>query len=421
MVIRPDFSVPFYKSMLVNQRYFSLDVFRGATVAFMILVNDPGSWSHIYDPLEHAKWHGLTPTDLVFPFFLFAVGNAMAFVMPRLRAGGDSSFWKKVITRTLLIFLIGTFLNWFPFSHWVNGELVVRGWEWTKANGELAGIRVSGTLQRIALCYFFASIIVYYTKVRTAAIIGALMLLFYWFLCIIINPADPYSFEGWFGKAIDLNLFGSAHVYQGDGVAFENEGLVSTFPAIVSVIFGFVAGDFIRRRGKEADSLETETNPVHPIYQTLTILFIAAVALLFSGYIWSLFFPINKKIQSSSFIVTTAGLACMVLATLIYLIEVKNKRGWWTRFFGVFGKNALFIYALSSLIPKSLSLIRISNGISDNGAPAYTSPLGWFYQNICARLPGPPENGSLFYAICIVILFWAIGYWMDKNKIYIKV
>jgi predicted acyltransferase len=189
--------------------------------------------------------------------------------------------------------LIGTFLHWFPFSHWVNGKLVLRGWEWTNSNGELAGIRVSGTLQRIAICYFFASIIVYYTKVRTVAIIGAAMLLFYWILCIAMNPADPYSFEGWFGKAIDLHLFGSAHVYHGDGVAFENEGLVSTLPAIVSVIFGFIVGDYIRRRGKETNILKTDANSVHPIYQTLSVLFTTAVGLLFIGYVWSLFFPLK--------------------------------------------------------------------------------------------------------------------------------
>lgn len=163
---------------LRSKRYLSLDVFRGAAVAFMILVNNPGTWSHMFAPLKHASWHGLTPTDLVFPFFLFAVGNAMAFVMPRLRVKGDASFWKKIVTRSVLIFLIGTFLNWFPFFHWLNDELVERGWEWTRSNGELGGIRVSGTLQRIAICYFFASIVVYYTKVRTAAIIGTVVLLF---------------------------------------------------------------------------------------------------------------------------------------------------------------------------------------------------------------------------------------------------
>lgn len=402
----------------MNQRYYSLDVFRGATVAFMILVNNPGSWSHIYPPLEHAAWHGLTPTDLVFPFFLYAVGNAMAFVLPRLREKGDSAFWKKIITRTLLIFLIGTFLNWFPFSRWQDGELVFRGWEWTRANGEIAGIRVAGTLQRIAVCYFLASIIVYYTKVRTAAIIGGLILFLYWILCIVMNPFDPFSFEGWFGRSIDLNVFGAAHVYHGDGVAFENEGIVSTFPATVSVIIGFIVGDYIRRRGKTA-TIQPETTDA--VYKTLTVLFSSAVAVLLVGYIWSLFFPLNKKIQSSSFILTTAGLATLLLSTLVYLIEVKNKRGGWTSFFAVFGKNALFIYALSELLGDLFGFIRIPGGINENGQASYVSPLQWFYQNICAKVPGPPENGSLLYAICIVLFLWAIGYWMDKKKIYIKV
>jgi predicted acyltransferase len=407
--------------LLLNQRYYSLDVFRGATVAFMILVNNPGTWSHIFDPLEHAEWHGLTPTDLVFPFFLFAVGNAMAFVQARLRVQGDAAFWKKIITRTVLIFLIGTFLNWFPFVHWQNSQLVFRGWEWTRANGEIAGIRVSGTLQRIALCYFFASIIVYYTKVRTAPIIGGLILLFYWILCGAMNPADPFSFEGWFGKDIDLNVFGAAHVYHGDGVAFENEGIISTLPAIVTVIIGFVAGDYIRRRGKGTQVTNTNDNITPPIYRTITILFISAVTLLLVGYLWSLFFPLNKKIQSSSFILTTGGLAILLLSTLVYLIEAKNKRGWWTSFFAVFGKNALFVYALSELIGDLFGFIRIPNGIGENGQASYVSPLQWFYRNICAQVPGPPENGSLVYAICIVLFFWVISYWLDKKKIYIKV
>lgn len=405
----------------MNQRYYSLDVFRGATVAFMILVNNPGTWSHIYEPLEHAEWHGLTPTDLVFPFFLFAVGNAMAFVQPRLRAQGDAFFWKKIIIRTVLIFLIGTFLNWFPFVHRQNGELVFRGWEWARANGETAGIRVLGTLQRIALCYFFASVIAYYSKVRTAAIIGFLILFFYWLLCIVINPADPFSFDGWFGKDIDLTLFGAAHVYRGDGVAFENEGLVSTLPATVSVIIGFVAGDYIRRRGKSIADLNTDDSITPPIYKTITVLFTSAVALLLVGYLWSLFFPLNKKIQSSSFILTTAGLAILLLSTLVYLIEAKNKRGWWTRFFAVFGKNALFVYALSELIGDLFGFIRIANGTDESGQLRHVSPLQWFYQKICAQLPGPAENGSLLYAICIVLFFWIISYWLDRKKIYIKV
>src|SRR5215210_2533426 len=135
----------------MNQRYYSLDVFRGATVALMILVNNPGSWSHIYTPLEHAPWHGCTPTDLVFPFFLFAVGNALAFVMPRFEAAGDAAFWRKIIKRTLLIFGIGLLLNWSPFVRFQNDHLVLKGWEWTNDTGEWSGIRVPGVLQRIAL------------------------------------------------------------------------------------------------------------------------------------------------------------------------------------------------------------------------------------------------------------------------------
>ena len=285
----------------MRQRYYSLDVFRGATVAFMILVNNPGSWKSLYSPLEHAKWHGLTPTDLVFPFFLFAVGNAMAFVMPRLQEAGDSAFWKKILTRTLLILAIAMFLNWFPFVQWQNDGLVFKGWTWTRDNGELAGVRIPGVLQRIALCYFFASVIIYYTKPRGALYTGIALLILYWILCLVTNPADPYSLEGWFGTAIDIKLMGAHHIYHGEGVAFDPEGLMSTIPAIVQVIIGFLVGDYLRKNG--GDSL----------YKTLTVLFVAAVVLLFSAYWWDLSFPINKKIWTSSFVLVTSGFAILQL------------------------------------------------------------------------------------------------------------
>ena len=152
----------------MNNRFFSLDVFRGATVALMILVNNPGSWDYIFTPLDHAEWQGCTPTDLVFPFFLFAVGNAMAFVMPKLQEKGDLNFYKKVIKRTLLIFIIGLLLNWCPFFIWQNDVLVFKQWAFTNkdaaGNNFEDGVRVLGVLQRIAICYFFASIIAYYFK-----------------------------------------------------------------------------------------------------------------------------------------------------------------------------------------------------------------------------------------------------------------
>src|SRR4051812_30758898 len=140
---------------LLNQRYYSLDVFRGATVCLMILVNNPGSWSHIYGPLEHAPWHGVTPTDLVFPFFLFAVGNALAFVLPKLESGGPALFWKKILKRSVLIFLIGLFLNWWPFVRYEENSLVFR--HWVDPKNPETGVRILGVLQRISLCYLFAS------------------------------------------------------------------------------------------------------------------------------------------------------------------------------------------------------------------------------------------------------------------------
>lgn len=423
----------------MKQRYYSLDVFRGATVALMILVNNPGSWGHIYAPLEHAPWHGLTPTDLVFPFFLFAVGNAMAFVLPRLREAGDGVFWRKVIKRTLLIFLIGLFLNWWPFFRWQDGELLFSGWTYSITNPTtgvttVQGVRILGVLQRIALCYFFASVIIYYLKARGAFLVGLILLLLYWLLCVLGNPSDPYSLTGWFGTPIDLSLLNDPHMYHGerfDGkpYAFDPEGLVSTIPAIVQVIFGYLVGDYILKRSVGiTDNRQplTDREAGHPstanqLYVLLTGLFIASMALLFTGYAWGLSFPVNKKIWTSSYVALTTGMAIAVLATLIYAIEVKGARGWWTRFFDVFGKNALFVFALSAFLPKGLRLIRIPNGINDKGDPVYLSPWNWWYEKVCKNFPGDPELGSLLFALTVILFMWAICYWMDKKRIYIKV
>lgn len=405
----------------MNQRYYSLDVFRGATVALMILVNNPGTWSHIYNPLEHAPWHGLTPTDLVFPFFLFAVGNAMAFVMPRLEAAGDRTFWKKIIKRSLLIFAIGLFLNWWPFVRWQNDELTANTWTWVNSQGKLVGVRIFGVLQRIALCYFFASIIVYYLKARGAFLAGALLLLFYWLLCMAGNPTDPYSLTGWFGTSIDLAILHDPHLYHGEGVVFDPEGLMSTIPAIVQVIFGYVVGDYILKRGKLAAAAETPNASYNPIFQTITGLFIAAMAMMLTGYAWGQSFPINKKIWTSSYTVVTTGMATAILATMIYAIEVKGIRNWLTRFFDVFGKNALFVFALSAFLPKGLRLIRIPNGINKEGNPVYTNPWNWLYDKVYKFIPGAPELGSLAFALTVILFMWAICYWMDKKRIYIKV
>lgn len=382
----------------MNQRYYSLDVFRGATVALMILVNNPGSWAHIFPPLEHATWHGCTPTDLVFPFFLFAVGNAMAFVMPKFEAAGTSFFFKKVIKRTLLIFAIGLFLNWSPFVKWDNNHLVAKTWE---------NIRIFGVLQRIAVCYFFASIAVYFLKTRGAFVLSCSLLLGYWLLCWFSNPADPYSLSGFFGTSIDLKILGLSHIYKGEGIPFDPEGITSTVAAVVQVIFGFFVGQYIQQKGKN--------------FEMLSHLLIAGVVLVVAGYCWDMVFPINKKIWTSSYTIYTSGLATLTLALLIYLIEFKGVTGKWSKFFDVFGKNPLFIFVLSGFLPRLLGLFRILEKTDANGKPVYVSAFGWFYEHVCKNIATDLRVGSLVYALCMIAFYWLIVFIMDKKKVYIKV
>lgn len=384
----------------MKDRFYSLDVFRGSTVALMILVNNPGTWSHIYPPLDHASWHGCTPTDLVFPFFLFAVGNALAFVMPRLDVAGEGAFWKKIITRTLLIFGIGLFLNWFPFIKYNDaGSLVGKPFE---------SLRIYGVLQRIALSYFFATVIIHFCKVKGSFVAAGSILLVYWFLCVAANPHDPFSIKGWFGTGVDKAMIGESHMYHGEGIAFDPEGLMNTFAAIVQVILGYLAGNYIISKGKNAEMLNG--------------LFVTAGVLIFTGFCWDMVFPINKKIWTSSYTVYTTGLALLLLSVMIWLIEFKGIKGWWCRFFEVFGKNALFIFVMSGILPRAMGLMRIRGKLDDKGKQVFLSPLSWFYEHVCKPLiPSDPRISSLVYALFFIAIMWFFAWLLDKKKIYIKV
>lgn len=403
----------------MKQRYYSLDVFRGATVALMIMVNNPGTWSHMFTPLKHAPWHGCTPTDLVFPFFLFAVGNAMAFVMPRLQEAGDRVFWQKVVKRSILIFAIGLFLNWWPFVNWSGNTLQLK--EWVNSENPDRGIRILGVLQRIAIAYFFASILAYYNKPKNLIYISAFILLGYWGITAFLGFGDSYSLEGWFGTKIDKAVLGTAHMYKGEGVPFDPEGLVSTLPAIIQIVFGYLAGTFIKKQG-DADWIWVNSpKSQEPHFKLLSGLLVTGFLLLVLGWVWSLGFPINKKIWTSSYVLYTTGLGVLTIGAMIWYIEVLGTKNKMTEFFDVFGKNPLFIFVLSGLLPRLLSLFRIPNGISEDGTEKYTNALNWFYINVCAPLPGPPELGSFIYSLCFLSVMWAICYWLDKRKIYIKV
>jgi predicted acyltransferase len=398
----------------MQQRYYSLDVFRGATVALMILVNNPGSWDHIFAPLDHAEWNGCTPTDLVFPFFLFAVGNAMAFVMPRFEEKGTAYFLKKVFKRTLLIFTIGLLLNWSPFLIWHSDALkghdviVPKAFDWMDLHGRLHGIRIMGVLQRIALCYCFASLIVYFGKVRMAFVIGCVILLLYWMLCLFLgSTTDPFGLQGYFGTAIDVHVFSRLHIIKEKGTPFDPEGLASTCAAIVQVIFGYLVGNYILQKGKT--------------FEMLANLFVAGIVLMFIGYWWDMAFPINKRIWTSSYTVYTTGLAIVSLSTLIYLIEFKHAKGAWSRFFDVFGKNPLFIFVLSGFLPRLFTLVRTESYLDDDGTKGYYTPYEWFYEHVCKHVSSDLRVGSLLFALCLIFFYWLIVYILDKKKIYIKV
>jgi len=382
-----------------GERFLPVDVLRGAAVALMILVNNPGSWSHLYPPLAHATWHGCTPTDLVFPFFLFAVGNALAFTMPAFEGGPAPLFWRRVCRRTALIFALGLFLNASPFVRWdAAGDLVPRS---------LDHLRVMGVLQRIALAWGVAAGLVWTFGRRGVWGATAALLLLYWAGCeVFARAADPYSLEGFFGTALDRALFGPAHLYQGEGVAFDPEGLASTVPAIAQVLLGYLAGTAAARARPDA--------------ALVSRLFVAACAALALAYLWQLAMPVNKKLWTSSYAMLTTGVALAALALLIHVIEVRRLRARWIGLFEVFGKNALFVFVLSGVVPRVLALLRWSDGVGADGTPRFVSTLPWVWRTLFEPLASDPRLGSLLFACANLALYALLAWGLDRRRIYIR-
>lgn len=371
-----------------HQRNLALDVFRGMTVCFMIIVNTPGTWEIAYAPLLHAPWHGFTPTDLVFPSFLFAVGNAMAFSMHKYESHGEGVFWRKTIKRTLIIFLIGFLLYWFPFVREAEGGGIEMK--------PLSETRILGVLQRIALCYFFASIILHYGSKKIAIWFSAFALLTYWIIAYAFGDAnDPYSLAGNAALRLDLFLFGEKHLYHGEGIAFDPEGLLSTLPSIVNVIGGYLAGDYIRRHGNS--------------YEGIAKLLLMGSLLIFAALTWHMAFPVNKKLWTSSFVLLTVGIDLVILGALIYVTEILRRRKW-TPFFLVFGRNPLFIYILADLFITVMYMIPVGNKNLQSA----------IYSDVLLKIASP-INASFMFAILFMLLCWSVGYVLDKKKIYIRV
>lgn len=371
-----------------QERYLALDVLRGLTIALMVVVNTPGSWSHLYAPFAHADWHGFTITDLVFPTFLFVVGNAMSFSMKKMEKMDQRIFLKKVFKRAGLIFLIGWGLNAFPFFDYnESGDIVVINW------GE---VRLLGVLQRIALCYLFASLILFYLGKKGAIIYCFVTLFGYWAVLYFLgDPSDPYSMLGNFGSKLDLLLIGERNLYMGEGVAFEPEGLLSTFPSVVNVIGGYFVGKLIQQIGNNI--------------KTVKVLLMGGLILIIISLIWDMGFPINKKLWTSSYVLLTVGLDLILIGFLIMVIEVWKKRNW-TYPFEVFGRNPLILYVLSGVVITIFYYITIG-GNSLKGIVYEAGYTSWLSD----------KSASLLFAVTYMLLIWLIGHWMDKKKIYIKV
>ncbi|MDG1276355.1 MAG: heparan-alpha-glucosaminide N-acetyltransferase domain-containing protein [Algoriphagus sp.] len=372
----------------MSNRYLALDVLRGMTIAFMIIVNTPGSWSNLYGPLAHASWHGFTMTDLVFPTFLFVVGNAMSFAMKRLGEMSAEDFFKKVGKRTVLIFLIGWLLNAFPFY-----EITESG-SMTFIN--LGEVRLFGVLQRIALAYFFGALVLYLGGPKLGWIFSGIALLAYWGLMYFFgDPGDPYGLEGNAAIKLDLAVIGAERMYTGEGIPFDPEGILSTLPSIVNVIAGYLAGIFIQKNGNN--------------FKTVRTLLVWSIGLVILSYVWDIVFPINKKIWTSSYVLHTVGRDLLILSVLIWFIEIRNWKGW-TYFFEVFGRNPLILYVASGIVISIFSMIPIGD----------TTLKGAIYSNLFSNWLSP-KLASFLFAISYMLLIWVIGYWMDRKKVYIKV
>ncbi|KAF0150321.1 MAG: heparan-alpha-glucosaminide N-acetyltransferase [Ignavibacteria bacterium] len=380
-----------------SDRFLSLDIFRGLTIAGMILVNNPGDWGNIYPALEHAKWNGCTPTDLVFPFFLFIVGVAVTLSLSKRKEKGDNhnKLILQIFKRSVLIFLIGVALSGFPTYNF-------------------STIRIPGVLQRIALVYFFASLIYLKTNWKTQTVLASSFLFVYWALITLIpipgigapDLSQPTIIDKLTNKEIAPNLVAwidnqilSGHLWRQTKI-WDPEGLLSTLPAISTGLIGILLGTFLK------GSLDS-------IQKTAWIFFFGNVGLM-TGIIWDMYFPMNKALWTSSYVIFTAGMALNVFGMCYWLADVK-KITWWTKSFVVYGMNAITVYVLSGVL--SVMLSRIS-WINEAGIKVTVKS---FLYNTFFTPYLTPINASLAWALFYVLFWLGIMWIFYKKKIFLKV
>ncbi|MDE6396397.1 MAG: DUF5009 domain-containing protein [Muribaculaceae bacterium] len=384
------------------QRLLALDILRGITIAGMILVNNPGSWGHIYAPLEHASWNGLTPTDLVFPFFMFIMGVSTYFSLRKYDFKLSASAAWKILLRTVVIFLIGMGIAWLSLTlRGITGELSF--WE---SITQFDHIRILGVMPRLAICYGVGSLIALCVGRKGLPwTIGGLLVVY----AIILLTGNGFEFADTNVIAVvDRAVLGVDHMYSdtinGVTLKFDPEGLLSTLPSIAHMLIGFMVGGMIVR---------TKDNTLR-----INNLFILGTILTFSGFLLDFGMPINKKIWSPTFVLTTCGLAASFLGLLIWIIDIKGYKKW-CRFFEAYGVNPLFMYVLGAVLSIIISFVKISWSGAESGI---ISIKGFIYKAIMIPVAGGDETlASFFFAISFVLVTWICGYYLYKNKIYIKI
>ncbi|MES2795944.1 MAG: heparan-alpha-glucosaminide N-acetyltransferase domain-containing protein [Bacteroidota bacterium] len=371
----------------MQTRLLSLDIFRGITVAFMIIVNNPGDWGHLYWPLEHAAWHGCTPTDLVFPFFLFIVGVSIPFADQTKAGDLLPNKYKKLLLRTLKLFCLGLFLSLFP-----------------KFNFET--VRIMGVLQRIALVYAICSVLYLNLSEKYLILTFACCLLGYYFIMTFVpvpgfgnpNLEPETNFGAWF----DRTILTEPHLWK-TAKTWDPEGLLGTIPAVGNGILGILAGKCLLRVNLSA-------------FEKTKWLFFTGIVLAAAGMFWNYAgFPINKSLWTSSFTLFTSGLASIFLSILYYLIDYKGIKQY-TNFFVVFGVNAILAFFLSGLIPRILGMIKLKSADEE-----LISSSQWIYLNWISPLFSNPKNASLAGAITFLLILYVPFYWMWKKKFFVKV
>ena len=382
-----------------NQRLLALDILRGITISGMILVNNPGSWGSIYAPLEHASWIGLTPTDLVFPFFMFIMGISTYISLRKYDFKWSGATVWKIVKRTLVIFAIGLGIAWFSMFCRTWNSLSGEGISFWSRLGQSAWtfdhIRILGVMQRLALSYGAAALIAILMKHKYIPYLIAGLLVVY--LCILLFGNGFEYNETNILSIVDRAILGINHMYKDNGI--DPEGLLSTIPAIAHVLIGFSCGKLLME--------------VKDINEKIQHLFIIGTILTFSGFLLSYGCPISKKVWSPTFVLVTCGLASSFLALLIWIIDVKDKKAW-SRFFESFGINPLFMYVLAAIFSILLGNIHFTYGEGS------ISLQGYAYSQVLQPLFGD-YLGSLVFAILFVLLVWSVGYVLYKKRIYIKI